>query len=670
MKRVAIIYFLLVNCVQGTFAQSPYVDSLKQVLKLHPEDTIGVNASLNLISEFLRIDLNKAKEYTFQTIPVATSLNHVSAIGSSYHYLTIIYQSSAKQDSAVHFLNQLELLANAHPDNWKLRMNYNQSAGLYYKNQGYYKKALPFLLDNLRFAQSGHENTGGLFLNIGNAYFNLADYRNAMHYHLEGLAIFEKVNSLRGQSFCLQSLGNDFFHLNQFELSKKYYLQAIKMKEQLNDKRGLLTSWTGAGDVYRELGQYSLAEKYYSQAILAAGEMKLPGEELRGLHQIGLLYKRTGDFGRARGNIAKSLELAEQMGDSSVIARAKSELVGVDMAQKSEKANENTLMASLKTMIEAGNRDGELVEYSRLSEYYAGMKQFEKAFEYQKKYEALKEEIEGTEVLMELKELEGQYQTEKKEKEIELLKKDQQLQALALERERANVIIIAIVLASVVLTGFLLVNRYRVVAGAKRIIEMERMRNAIARDLHDDIGSTLSSINIISQLALKENNGHSGQYFQSIHEHSSKIMESMSDIVWSINPNNDSLEQVLVKMKEFAAEILEPKGIAFSFQGIDEVKNIVLASEKRKNVFLIFKEAINNAAKYSNASKIIINVAGQNGNIIFSISDNGDGFDPEKVKPGNGLKNMEARAKSLVGALSRTSAIGNGTHINLEFPIT
>ncbi|WP_339812923.1 tetratricopeptide repeat protein [uncultured Imperialibacter sp.] len=670
MKRAITICILLFEIALCSFAQGPKVDSLRQVAKQHPKDTTGVNALLGLASEFLRTDLEEAKSLAFRAVPLADSLKQLRGLSVAYLYLVVIYQNAAQQDSAVYYLDQLKALAEANPSDWKLVVNYNQSAGLYYKNQGNYNKALPYLLENLKFTEPDSEGTAGLYLNIGNLYFNLSDYRNAMHYHLEGLTIFEKVGSLRGQSFCMHSLGNDFFHLSQFELSKKYYLQAMQIKQQLNDKRGLITTWTGLGDVYGQLMQYALSEKYYLQAIAAAREMKLRGEEMKPLYQIGLLYKKMGGFDQAIKNITSSLLLARQMGDSTASAKAQSELVGIDIARQTKKNDESTLLASLKTVIEAGNRDGELVEYGRLGEYYAMNKQFEKAYEYLKKYEQLKDEIEGTEVLLELKELEGQYQTEKKEREIELLKKDQELQTLALDRERANVIIIAIILVSVVLTGFLLVNRYRVVARAKRTIEMERMRNTIARDLHDDIGSTLSSINIMSQLALKDNNGQAGQYFQSIHEHSSKIMESMSDIVWSINPNNDSLEQVLVKMKEFAAEILEPKGIAFSFQGVDEVKNIVLASEKRKNVFLIFKEAINNAAKYSNASEIIIQVAGQNGNIIFSISDNGNGFDSEKVKPGNGLKNMEARAKSLLGALRRTSAIGNGTHINLEFPIT
>jgi two-component system, NarL family, sensor histidine kinase UhpB len=670
LKKVTVVFFLAFCCVTSTFAQNPRIDSLLQVKERHSKDTVGIEALLNLTNELLRIDMEKAKEFVLEAIPLADSLHYTRGLSNSYHYMVIIHQSLAQPDSAIYFLNMLEKLAADNPSQPKLRGNFNQSAGLFYKNQGNYKKALPYQLENLKILTEESENQAGLFLNIGNTYFVLSDYTNAMHYHLNALRVFEKVGSKRGQSFTLQSLGNDFLHLNQYEVAKKYHLQSMKLKEELNDKRGLLTTWTSLADVYKESQQFSLAEDYYLKAINGAQAMKLAGDELRGFYQLGLLYKQMGDYPRAMESLSKSLELAREVGDSTLSAKTTSELIGIDLEKQQAGSDESTLISNLNTVKESGDRRSELTEYGRLIQYYAQKKQFEKAFEYQKKYELLKEEIEGTAVLLELKELEAQYQSEKKEKEIELLKKDQELQSLALERERANVVIIGIVLASVILVGFLLINRYRAMSKAKRQIEMERMRNSIARDLHDDIGSTLSSINIISQIALKSGDRQSVQYFQSIHEHSSKIMESMSDIVWSINPNNDSLEQVLVKMKEFAAEILEPKGIAISFQGIDEVKNIELASEKRKNVFLIFKEAINNAARYSNASKIVINVAGQNGNIIFSISDNGNGFDPEKVKPGNGLKNMEARAKSLLGALSRTSAIGNGTHINLEFPIT
>jgi two-component system sensor histidine kinase UhpB len=206
-----------------------------------------------------------------------------------------------------------------------------------------------------------------------------------------------------------------------------------------------------------------------------------------------------------------------------------------------------------------------------LSDYYTLHKDYERALYYFREHKALTDSVEGNEVLLQLKELEEQYQNEKHQQEIELLKKDQELQALALSRERTNVALIAFALLSVLIISILLVNRYRVKNRANRMIEMERMRNTIARDLHDDIGSTLSSINIMSQLALNGNGNSSQQHLKKIATHSAQMMENMSDIVWSINPKNDLAEQMVFKMKEFAAEILEPAGINYSFHVEDSV---------------------------------------------------------------------------------------------------
>jgi signal transduction histidine kinase/ligand-binding sensor domain-containing protein len=201
-----------------------------------------------------------------------------------------------------------------------------------------------------------------------------------------------------------------------------------------------------------------------------------------------------------------------------------------------------------------------------------------------------------------------------------------------------------------------------------RYFAEETIRSKVARDLHDDIGSTLSSINIMSQIALQENE-NAGTHLKKIASHSARMMESMSDIVWSINPKNDSLEQVAVKMKEFAAEILEPKNIDYAFNIENNTLTLNLDVEKRKNIFLIFKEAVNNAAKYSEGDKLTVSLMVRNGTLHLSVEDNGKGF--EAIVPrGNGLKNMEDRAHSMNGKMVQRSKPGAGTFIELEVPLT
>ena len=143
----------------------------------------------------------------------------------------------------------------------------------------------------------------------------------------------------------------------------------------------------------------------------------------------------------------------------------------------------------------------------------------------------------------------------------------------------------------------------------ERYFAEEQIRSKVARDLHDDIGSTLSSINILSQVALVEKNGNTQTYLQRIGEQTTRMMEDMGDMVWSINPRNDSMSQIIIRMREFASEIFELKNMEYSFS--DKVsESLILDADKRKNLFLIFKETINNAAKYSlvalrNCSRVV-----------------------------------------------------------------
>jgi signal transduction histidine kinase len=211
---------------------------------------------------------------------------------------------------------------------------------------------------------------------------------------------------------------------------------------------------------------------------------------------------------------------------------------------------------------------------------------------------------------------------------------------------------------------------YRVVNRTKRKLEIEQIRNHIAQDLHDDIGSTLSSIKIISKMGA-QNSTHereNGNFLQ-IENYSGKMLSTMSDIIWSINPQNDTLGMIVLHMKEFAAEILEPKNIGFQFTGTGNLEDLKIEVVARKNLFLIYKEAINNAAKYSHCTEIRIHLIVLSEQLTLHIHDNGEGFDVQKVKPGNGLKNMKERAALMKGQFEITTEEGNGTQITVSTPI-
>lgn len=669
-KIILTLLFILIGF--DARSQTAVADSLRQVVAHHSYDTIGIKALIRLATEVGRHDAVKVKEYAFQGLRLAQLLKTHFGVSANYSHLTTYYSNAAMPDSALFYLNKMKLLAEANPEDTDIVSNYYLTAGLFYKNKGQFDVALLHMLKALDYmaAAKYQLSRAGQLLNIGNTYNHLGNLQMAAKYHLKALKQFEALDNKRGQSFCLQSLGADFLKLKDYASSLEYYKKSLVLKKALNDQRGFISTWTGLGSVYTELGQYKEARLYLQKALKQAQALNLTQDEVNALYEIGLLQLKMKQNARARITFQKGLPLARQRGDSLMSAKFNAQLAALQQESLREHELGKTLSQKLHTAQQAGDRAAEADAYLKLAEWHTTREQFEQAFEFLKKHYQLKDSVVGKRVLVQLKQLEEQYQQEKHRKEILFLKKDQELKEVMISRQLANQKMIVIVFISFIIIALLLLKYYRTINRTKRTIAIERLRNSIARDLHDDIGSTLSSIHINSQLAMAGNTPGSQRHLQRISDSAAHMMESMDDIIWSINPGNDTLEKIVARMKEFAAEILEPKNISYSFQICDEPDKTKISLETRKNLYLIFKESINNAAKYSEGSAVVIAINLQNNSLHLSVRDNGKGFESTSVRQGNGLFNMEERARILRGKLFRRSIPGQGTEIIAELPIT
>ena len=147
------------------------------------------------------------------------------------------------------------------------------------------------------------------------------------------------------------------------------------------------------------------------------------------------------------------------------------------------------------------------------------------------------------------------------------------------------------------------------------------------------------------------------------------MMEAMDDIVWSIKPMNDNMQKITARMREFATSVLEAKDIEVDFDIEEKVYDVKLDMEARRDFFLVFKEAINNAAKYSKADKICVVLITKPGRLELTVKDNGKGFIVAEADSGNGLNNMQKRADAMKGILQITSKQGEGTTVKLTVPV-
>ena len=199
---------------------------------------------------------------------------------------------------------------------------------------------------------------------------------------------------------------------------------------------------------------------------------------------------------------------------------------------------------------------------------------------------------------------------------------------------------------------------------------MQHIRNKIAQDLHDDIGSTLSSISILSDLALRDNSStQTMETMNEIKDSSMLLMERMDDIVWSINPRNDSLEHLLMRVRHFATTLFEARGVDYVIDIQKNINEVRLPMDHRQHIYLILKEAINNLVKYADASQAFFEVRFDREYLYLSVRDNGQGFDPGCPSAGNGLSGMRRRAEGMNARVEIHSSPGQGTSIGLRVAI-
>ena len=197
-------------------------------------------------------------------------------------------------------------------------------------------------------------------------------------------------------------------------------------------------------------------------------------------------------------------------------------------------------------------------------------------------------------------------------------------------------------------------------------LKMLGVRNQIAADLHDEVGSNLNSIAIFVEVLRKKAPKEMLPILEKIIENSRESVTLMQDTVWTINPKNDSVAKLFERMNSFASQVLSSKDIAFEFKIDANPAKISFSMEQRKNVYLIFKEAINNAVKHANATKVSIHITSSKEFMEMQIEDNGRGFDTGKMHEGNGLFNFQERAEEAEIDLKIESQMNVGTKISLR----
>ena len=218
-----------------------------------------------------------------------------------------------------------------------------------------------------------------------------------------------------------------------------------------------------------------------------------------------------------------------------------------------------------------------------------------------------------------------------------------------------------------ILTGGIIYGGYRL--RLNTILREQQIRDGIARDLHDELSSTMSSINFFADAIDSKKLGKqdTSRFLSLIQRSSREAKEKISDIVWVIHSDNDNWENLLLRCKRFAADLLDSRGISHTFEHTGTFSGKPSINE-RKNIWLIFREILTNIARHAEAKNVIIRLNLESNRLVMFIEDDGNGFDPKEVQEdGNGVQNIKERADQLNGFASLQTMRGEGTRWKVEF---
>jgi signal transduction histidine kinase len=442
-----------------------------------------------------------------------------------------------------------------------------------------------------------------------------------------------------------------------------YIKKSIVISQQMNDTPGMAGKMRWAailcGDLKDTLTMNSYNDQVYNVAIRLKNKTLL--RDFYG--SKAAYYKKTNDYRSAYDNLKQYYNYRDSLNSEATA----------------------TNIAELQTKYETEKKDNEITRLN--TEQKIKQLQIEKqratiagnVLEAKQKENDIRllsqqQQLRDAKISQQAEELEKQLlvaknnQQELKLAEQEKLLSDKQLQN---QKQFRNLAIMGIVL--LLITAGVVFNRFQLKKKLEQQQALLQMRNNIARDLHDEIGSTLTSINILSQVSqnnLQKDRNKASSMLEKITEQSSQIQQGMSDIVWAIAPHNDKLENMVARMREYASHTLESRNITTVFEIDEKALSKNIGMEQRRDFFLIFKEAINNVAKYAGAQQVHIRLCAQNNALSLEITDDGAGFDTTQATTSNGLKNMRARAEALHGHIAIQSGSGKGTFVKLEIPAT
>jgi signal transduction histidine kinase len=520
---------------------------------------------------------------------------------------------------------------------------------------------------------------------IGSACLNRGDFHSANKYYLEGLKLAEMTRNEELQSICLNNLSILNQELGNFSEALKYQRKALVLlyKNNLMLNIGLL--YENMGITYSTMGVPDSAIFYYDKALVLLKQMESE-ENIAILHDnkgLALVALNQLDSGMYYLQLAKQDFIRIQSKDVSKIADNRLKIGKAWMQMAEVKKDKTYLKQGLAEMLASKElAEKEKIEnikmdaYWSLSRIYESLGNESKAFLYLKKYNTISDSIRSGALTSQIAEMQTKYETEKKENEIIKLNAGKLLDVEKIARQKTLNYSLLAIAALLLFSGFSVfrnIQHKRTAEKQVAILEkqnaIESMRTKIASDVHDEMGANLTRLGLNAQqlLQIPAIPEQGKQLIEKMALQSKDIITGMREIIWASNPANDNLKSMLGFMRQYIDRFFDGTQIRPVVNFPHDIGDVTLHPEVRRSLFLILKESLNNAVKYSGSDRIDIEFRTENEKFQFTVKDYGKGLeDKSKDEFSSGMHNMQMRAQQIQSLFKLITAPGQGVQISIE----
>lgn len=553
-------------------------------------------------------------------------------------------------------------------------------------NQARFEDALNLGLHHIELANQVKDPSLQMkaYNEAANEYEYLGNYEPATEYYLKSLQFAVQIGDRKMQRMLNNNLGSVFIALKDYATGLGYSSRACQMSKQAGDSATMANCLVN-------MSVAELNQKQYGQALQHLDEAEAVGYRIPDMSLVadalsdkGLVYLSKHDLKAAAASYREQKSIADRY---NLPFEKMYSLFQLAMVEK-ENGNFQTANTYASHAIAIGERVGtadELMEmYDSMSVVKQEIGDYKSALYYKNKYAAIDDSLRNQQVQTNIHQLNIQYRTAQKDKQIAQQNLDIEKSNTAMERK--NMWIFASLVGATALAVILLLSlrsyrhkqklhdqqlltlrkEYEVNTLKAEMQAREEERDRIAKEMHDDIGSALTTILYLSddlKTADRQSAIHSADKIAST---ASTVVDQMNEIIWSMNPDYDSLNDLIAYTRRHCAEFLGDHDLKYELDVPETIKDLSLSGEQRRNIYLVIKEALHNIVKHAGATRVKIVFALDEEHLNVAIHDNGQGLKQASAF-GNGLKNMRCRVEQIGGHFDIES--NGGTTVTMDCPL-